>query len=74
MNKERHTHGEYLYINMSASEFSQFVEICEKVRQTASKNVKVNTIAEYLIKFKDKNNNNSDNDIAGQRQQTVGGK
>ena len=46
---------------MSRGELSQFVEICEKVRQTASKNVKVNTIAEYLIKFKDKNNNNNEN-------------
>jgi DNA ligase-1 len=38
---------------MRASEFSHFVDICEKVRQTASKNAKVATIAEYLIKLKD---------------------
>src|ERR671916_1605405 len=38
---------------MPASEFSHFVDICEKVRQTASKNAKVATIAEYLIKLKD---------------------
>jgi DNA ligase 1 len=37
---------------MCASEFSHFVDICEKVRQTASKNAKVATIAEYLIKLK----------------------
>jgi DNA ligase-1 len=37
---------------MRASEFSHFVDICEKVRQTASKNAKVATIAEYLIKLK----------------------
>ena len=34
---------------MPASEFSHFVEMCEKVRQTASKNSKVSAIAEYLI-------------------------
>ena len=38
---------------MRASEFSHFDDICEKVRQTASKNAKVATIAEYLIKLKD---------------------
>ncbi|MDQ5859440.1 MAG: ATP-dependent DNA ligase [Thermoproteota archaeon] len=38
---------------MRASEFSRFVDVCEKVRQTASKNAKVATIAEYLIKLKD---------------------
>lgn len=37
---------------MRASEFSHFVDVCEKVRQTASKNAKVATIAEYLIKLK----------------------
>jgi DNA ligase-1 len=37
---------------MLASEFSHFVDICEKVRQTASKNAKVATIAEYLVKLK----------------------
>ena len=38
---------------MSAREFSHFVDMCEKVRQTASKNAKVTAIAEYLIKLKD---------------------
>ncbi len=38
---------------MPASEFSHFVEMCEKVRQTASKNAKVSAIAEYLITLKD---------------------
>lgn len=38
---------------MPASEFSHFVDMCEKVRQTASKNAKVAAIAEYLIKLKD---------------------
>ena len=38
---------------MPASEFSHFVDMCEKVRQTASKNAKVTAIAEYLIKLKD---------------------
>ena len=33
---------------MPSSEFSHFVEMCEKVRQTASKNAKVSAIAEYL--------------------------
>jgi DNA ligase 1 len=37
---------------MRASEFSHFVDVCEKVRQTASKNAKVATIAEYLIKLR----------------------
>src|ERR671914_1142856 len=37
---------------MPASEFSHFVDMCEKVRQTASKNAKVAAIAEYLIKLK----------------------
>ena len=36
---------------MRASEFSHFVDVCEKVRQTTSKNAKVATIAEYLIKL-----------------------
>ena len=39
---------------MPASEFSHFVNMCEKVRQTASKNSKVAAIAEYLTKLKDK--------------------
>src|SRR5919112_2912256 len=39
-------------MQMLASEFSHFVDICEKVRQTASKNAKVATIAEYLVKLK----------------------
>src|SRR3712207_2338179 len=34
---------------MPLREFSHFVEMCEKVRQTASKNAKVSAIAEYLI-------------------------
>ena len=38
---------------MPATEFSHFVEMCEKVRQTASKNAKVSAIAEYLIMLKD---------------------
>ncbi|MDP9462687.1 MAG: hypothetical protein M3O97_02955 [Thermoproteota archaeon] len=38
---------------MPASEFSHFVDMCEKVRKTASKNAKVTAIAEYLIKLKD---------------------
>jgi hypothetical protein len=38
---------------MPASEFSYFVDICEKVRQTASKNAKVSAIAEYILKLKD---------------------
>src|SRR5918912_2803594 len=41
------------YMQMSAGEFSHFVNTCEKVRQTASKNAKVAAIAEYLIKLKD---------------------
>src|ERR671922_371378 len=41
------------YTHMPASEFSHFVNTCEKVRQTASKNAKVAAIAEYLIKLKD---------------------
>src|ERR687894_88030 len=40
---------------MPASEFSHFVDMCEKVRQTASKNAKVAAIAEYLIKLKGQN-------------------
>ena len=36
---------------MRASEFSHFVDVCEKVRQTTSKNAKVATIAEYLIEL-----------------------
>jgi DNA ligase-1 len=42
------------YAHMPASEFSHFVNMCEKVRQTASKNSKVAAIAEYLTKLKDK--------------------
>lgn len=38
---------------MPANEFSHFVDTCEKVSQTASKNTKVAAIAEYLIKLKD---------------------
>ncbi|MDQ3807410.1 MAG: ATP-dependent DNA ligase [Thermoproteota archaeon] len=38
---------------MSAGEFSHFVNMCEKVRQTASKNAKVAAIAEYLTRLKD---------------------
>jgi len=38
---------------MPATEFSHFVEMCEKVRQTASKNTKVSAIAEYLITLKE---------------------
>ena len=38
---------------MPATEFSHFVEMCERVRQTASKNAKVSAIAEYLITLKD---------------------
>src|SRR5918999_2116291 len=38
---------------MPTSEFSHFVEMCEKVRQTASKNAKVAAIAEYVTKPKD---------------------
>jgi hypothetical protein len=49
---------------MPASEFSQFVEICEKVRQTPSKNVKVAAIAEYLTKFKDDNDTSNSNDTS----------
>jgi DNA ligase-1 len=37
---------------MPASEFSHFVDMCEKIRQTASKNAKMAAIAEYLIKLK----------------------
>jgi DNA ligase-1 len=33
---------------MLPSEFSRFVEVCERVRQTSSKNAKVAAIAEYL--------------------------
>ena len=38
---------------VSASEFSHFVYVCEKVRQTASKNAKVAAIAEYLPQLDD---------------------
>ena len=38
---------------MPATQISHFVEMCEKVRQTASKNAKVSAIAEYLITLKD---------------------
>ncbi|MFL6483635.1 MAG: ATP-dependent DNA ligase [Nitrososphaera sp.] len=49
---------------MPASEFSQFVEICEKVRQTTSKNAKVAVISEYLTKFKDDNSTSNSNDTS----------
>ena len=48
---------------MPASEFSHFVEMCEKVRQTASKNAKVAAIAEYLTKPKD-DDSSSDTSLA----------
>src|ERR687896_798950 len=44
---------------MPTSEFSHFVEMCEKVRQTASKNAKVAAIAEYLTKPKDDDGSSS---------------
>ena len=44
---------------MPASEFSHFVEMCEKVRQTASKNAKVAAIAEYLTRPKDDDSSSS---------------
>ncbi|HZB00059.1 MAG TPA: ATP-dependent DNA ligase [Nitrososphaera sp.] len=44
---------------MPASEFSHFVEMCEKVRQTASKNAKVAAIAEYLTRPKDDDDSSS---------------
>jgi hypothetical protein len=49
---------------MPASEFSHFVDMCEKVRQTASKNAKVAAIAEYLIKLKDDADGGSDTSLA----------
>jgi DNA ligase-1 len=49
---------------MRASEFSHFVDICEKVRQTASKNAKVATIAEYLIKLKGQDGGGGDTSLA----------
>ena len=52
---------------MPATEFSHFVEMCEKVRQTASKNAKVSAIAEYLITLKDddvKTSNGGDASLA----------
>lgn len=49
---------------MCASEFSHFVDICEKVRQTASKNAKVATIAEYLIKLKGQDGGGGDTSLA----------
>ncbi len=49
---------------MPASEFSHFVDMCEKVRQTASKNAKVTAIAEYLIKLKDVDAGGSDTSLA----------
>jgi hypothetical protein len=36
-----------------SSEFSRFVEVCERVRQTSSKNAKVAAIAEYLPRLDD---------------------
>src|ERR671913_298735 len=50
--------------NMPASEFSHFVEMCEKVRQTASKNAKVAAIAEYLTRPKDDDSSSSDTSLA----------
>jgi DNA ligase 1 len=44
---------------MPASEFLRFVEMCEKVRQTASKNAKVSAIAEYLVTLKDEDSKGS---------------
>jgi DNA ligase-1 len=44
---------------MPASEFSHFVDMCEKVRQTPSKNAKVSAIAEYLITLKDEDSRKS---------------
>ena len=49
---------------MPASEFSHFVEMCEKVRQTASKNAKVAAIAEYLTRPKDDDSSSSDTSLA----------
>jgi DNA ligase-1 len=49
---------------MPASEFSHFVDMCEKVRLTASKNAKVAAIAEYLIKLKDEDGGSSDTSLA----------
>jgi DNA ligase 1 len=46
---------------MPATEFSHFVEMCEKVRQTSSKNAKVSVIAEYLITLKDGDGKRSTN-------------
>ena len=46
---------------MPATEFSHFVEMCEKVRQTSSKNAKVSAIAEYLITLKDGDGKRSTN-------------
>ena len=48
-------------MNVPAREFSQFVCVCEKIRQQASKNAKVATIAEYLLHLghDDGNNNTS---------------
>jgi DNA ligase 1 len=42
-----------MYMYMPASEFLHFVYMCEKVRQTASKNAKVVAIAEYLQQLDD---------------------
>jgi DNA ligase 1 len=44
---------------MPASEFLHFVHVCEKVRQTASKNAKVAAIAEYLPHLDHNENNTS---------------
>ena len=49
---------------MPASEFSHFVEMCEKVRQTASKNAKVSAIAEYLTMLKDDDDKTSNGNEA----------
>ncbi len=38
---------------MRSSEFSLFVDVCERVRQTPSKNAKVGIIAEYLSQLED---------------------
>jgi DNA ligase 1 len=56
---------DWIYIRrMPASEFSHFVDMCEKVRLTASKNAKVAAIAEYLIKLKDEDAGSSDTSLA----------
>ena len=44
---------------MSVSEFSHFVDVCEKIRQDASKNAKVAAIAEYLLQLGDDEHSNT---------------